>query len=249
MNIAIIGFGKMGRTIKSIAPKFNHNVVATIDPISNEADFNEINEKTVSNADICIEFTTPSVVLDNIQKLTKLKKNIIVGTTGWYDKIDEVKKMVEESGIKMIYAPNFAIGVNIFFFVTRYLARIMNNFPSYDASIVEFHHNQKKDIPSGTAIKMGEIIINELDRKKAINSNLTSKISENGLHIAGVRCGHIFGEHSVIFDSPYDTIILNHRAKSREIFAGGVFFAIEKMDKIEGMVSFYDLIKKEIIKE
>lgn len=248
MKLSLIGFGKMGKTIKNLAEKHNHRIVSIIDPYSEEATHRDISIESIQDADVCIEFSTPEAVISNIETIAGLKKDLIVGTTGWYDELSKVKELVKQTGIRLIYASNFAIGVNVFFMVVRYCSSLINQFKSYDASIFEMHHNQKKDIPSGTALTLGRIIMDEMKQKNEIVTNLTGKIGPNQIHIAGIRCGNIFGEHSVIFDSGVDTISLSHRAKNREIFAEGVFFAIEKLNSVKGMISFHDLLKETLLK-
>src|SRR5574341_1847604 len=115
MNIAIIGYGKMGKEIRSVAVDQGLTVQAVIDPLVKEADFSDITEESVRDVEVGIEFTAPSVSVDNIKKMARLGKNMVVGTTGWYDRLDEIKKAVEEGGIGFVYSPNFSLGMNLFF--------------------------------------------------------------------------------------------------------------------------------------
>ncbi|MBO8151346.1 MAG: 4-hydroxy-tetrahydrodipicolinate reductase [Candidatus Marinimicrobia bacterium] len=248
MKLSLIGFGKMGRTIKNLAEKYNHKVISIVDPYSKEATHREISNESIQDSDVCIEFSTPESVISNIEAIARLKKDLVVGTTGWHNELNRVKELVEQMGIKLIYASNFAIGVNLFFMIVRYCARLVNQLNSYDVSIFEVHHSQKKDIPSGTAITLGDIIRDEMKQKDEIVTNLTGKIDPNQIHITGIRCGNIFGEHSVILDSNVDTILLSHRAKNREIFAEGVFFALDRLNKVKGMISFQDLLRDTLLK-
>ena len=158
MNIAIIGYGKMGHIIEKVAVDKGINVKAKIDPVAEDATYKEINEESLKDIDVCIEFTAPDVAVENIKKIAALKKNIVVGTTAWYDRIGEARKTVEENGVGLIYAPNFSVGVNMFFRLVKYISKMMDSFKDYNVSMTEAHHIHKKDAPSGTAKKIAEII-------------------------------------------------------------------------------------------
>lgn len=231
MNIAIIGYGKMGHMIEKIALDRGHNVTVKIDPAAPGATHHEINKESLRGVDVCIEFTAPDVVVENIKKLADLDKNVVVGTTGWYDKINEVRPLVIRKGIGLIYSPNFSIGVDIFFRLMEYVSKIMSHFENYKISIKEIHHVQKKDAPSGTAKKMAEIL------KKYI-----SNVSEND--IESVREGEVPGTHSVKFESNVDIISLKHEAKSREGFALGAVMAAEWIKGKEGFYKIEDMMKE-----
>jgi len=161
MNIALIGYGKMGKTIEQIALSRGHQIVSIID-IDNRDDFHSENFK---KADVAIEFTTPATAYENYLKCFEAQVPVVSGTTGWLDHLDEIKKMCSEEGKTFFYASNFSIGVNIFFALNKYLAKIMNNFPDYDVKMTETHHIHKLDAPSGTAITLAEGIIENISRK------------------------------------------------------------------------------------
>ena len=162
MKIALIGYGKMGKTIEKIALERGHEIVSVID-VSNPEDFNSAAFKS---ADVAIEFTVPSTALSNYMKCFEANVPVVSGTTGWLDHMDEVKEKCEKEGKTFFYASNYSIGVNIFFAVNSYLARIMNNFPSYNVRMTETHHIHKLDAPSGTAITLAEGILE--DRKSVV---------------------------------------------------------------------------------
>lgn len=249
MRIALIGYGKMGKTIHALAKQKGFEVVAIIDNVAPEATSREITEASLKDADVCIDFTQPNAVLENVKKIVALKKSIVVGTTGWYDKADEVKKIVEHNKTGFIFASNFSIGVNIFCRLVKNAARLFNNFSDYDAFVLELHHNKKKDSPSGTAKTIAEIILQELKRKKKlVFNNLDRQIESNELHVASVRAGSIPGIHTVGFDSNADTIELRHEARNREGFASGALLAAEWIQGRKGFFSIDDLMN-EIIKE
>ncbi|MEK6949749.1 MAG: 4-hydroxy-tetrahydrodipicolinate reductase, partial [Nanoarchaeota archaeon] len=227
MNIAIVGYGKMGHEIENAAKGRGHSFV-TIDPNDKSAQYREINKESLNGVDVCVDFTHPSSVLENIRKISSFKKNIVVGTTGWYDKLDEARKIAEHADIGLIWSGNFSIGVNIYFKMIENAARIMNKFSDYDVFVHEFHHNQKADSPSGTAIMAAKIILSNLGRKKKIvTEELKRKINPDELHVSSTRAGTITGTHIVGFDSAADYIEIKHFAKSRQGFALGAIMAAE----------------------
>ncbi|RLG14505.1 MAG: 4-hydroxy-tetrahydrodipicolinate reductase, partial [Candidatus Nanohalarchaeota archaeon] len=226
VKIALIGYGKMGRAIEQLCKeKEGIEVASIIDPFDKSC-FAGINEESLNGIDVAVDFTTPGTVMDNISKIAELKKNIVVGTTGWYDKMDDVKKIVEKNNIGFIWASNFSIGVNLFFKMIRNASQLMNRFEDYDIYGIEMHHNQKKDSPSGTAKTIGDILLKNIERKKrVVTERLDRKIEPDELHIASVRAGTISGTHIVGFDSAVDEIELKHTAKGRIGFAGGAIMA------------------------
>ena len=246
LNIAIIGYGKMGKEIETSTIESGHNVKSIIDPKVKKTGkyFNKIDEESLKGVDVCIDFTMPKVALDNIKKIAKHKKNIIIGTTGWYDQLDEAKKIVENNNIGLLYAPNFSIGVNLFFKIIENASKAFNKFDTYDPFVIELHHNQKLDSPSGTAKKLGEIIIKNTDRKTiAQNDKLDRKINPEELHIASVRTGSIPGTHTVGFDSQADTIELKHTARGRKGFAQGAVVAAKWIQNKKGTYTIEHMMK------
>lgn len=208
MKLALIGYGKMGKRIEALASERGHEVVARI--TSGKWDLEGIKE-----ADVCIEFTKPEAALENIRRLIELKKPVVVGTTGWYDKVDEVKTLVEAHDGALIYSPNFSKGVALFLDL---VAKAAGFLPEYDVAGIEIHHNQKKDIPSGTALAM-------------------VKRAGRSIPISSVRCGTIPGTHTVLFDSPCDTITITHEAKNRDGFALGAIEAAAWLRDKKGFFS------------
>ena len=246
MNIAIIGYGRMGHEIEKIA-KAKDLAVTTIDPSEDNANFKEINEESMKDVGVCIDFTHPDSVVENIEKISKFGKNIVVGTTGWYDKLEDVKKIIEQTGTGLIWSGNFSIGVNIYFKIIENAAKIMDKFDDYDAFVHEFHHNEKADSPSGTAVMIGEILTGNIERKKrVVTEELKRKIAADELHISSTRGGSIPGTHIVGFDSAADTIELKHTARNRRGFALGAIMATQW---IQGKKGFYDIndMMKEIV--
>ena len=228
----------MGHEIEAIAKAKGMNII-TIDPNDGNADYKEINEESMKDVDVCVDFTNPDSVMENIKKITKFGKNIVVGTTGWYDKIEDIKKIIEDEEIGLIWSGNFSIGVNIYFKIIENAAKIINKVDDYDIFVHEFHHNKKADSPSGTAVMIGEILTNNIERKnKIVTEELKRKIEPDELHISSTRGGSIPGTHIVGFDSAADTIELKHTARNRGGFAMGAVMAAEW---IQGKKGFYDI--------
>ena len=246
MNVGIIGYGRMGHEIEKVA-KDKGITIRTIDPNDDNADFKEINEESMKDVDVCVDFTQPDSVISNIEKISKFKKNIVIGTTGWYDKIDEVKSIIENANTGLIWSGNFSVGVNIYFKIIENAAKIINNVDDYDVFVHEFHHNKKADSPSGTAVMIGEILTDNIERKKrVVTEELKRKIEPDELHISSTRGGSIPGTHIVGFDSTADTIELKHTARNRQGFALGAIMATQW---IQGKKGFYDIndLMKEIV--
>jgi len=244
MNIAIIGYGKMGQEIEKVAKDEEINVISTIDPNNSAAKFSQINMESLKNVDVCIDFTVPNTVVDNIKEVSRLGVNMVVGTTGWYDNLDKVRQIVEDASIGFIYSSNFSIGVNIFFRIVEEASKIVNNIEDYDIYSYELHHKRKIDSPSGTARVIGNIIMKNVDRKsKVVYGNLNRKIKSNELHIGSIRGGYIPGTHIVGFDSEVDTIELKHTARSKKGFAIGAVIAAKWLKDKKGFFEISDFMK------
>src|ERR1700712_3029771 len=171
MNIALLGYGKMGKIIEKIATDRKHTIVLKID-YDNQ---HELTTENLQKADAIIEFTTPGSVLNNIRHCFDADVPVVVGTTGWYEHLDEIKQNCRQGNHTLLYASNFSIGVNIFFHINRKLAKLMNNYPYYDVQVEEIHNTQKVDPPSGTAITIAEGIIENIDGKKEWANVLTAE--------------------------------------------------------------------------
>ena len=235
MNIAIVGYGKMGHMIKSAVEQFGHRIVLTTDPSSPDADlktasaFDTARAVKSSGAEGVIEFSRPSAALENMEALLTLSLPIVVGTTGWTESLPAVKKLAADSGGALLYSSNFSIGVAMFYKIISEAARLMQEYPEYDVAVWEAHHNQKADSPSGTALEIARRIMAEYKTKTAIvTDSFHRKPEANELSLASTRCGSNPGEHTVFFDGPADTIELTHRARSREGFAIGAVRALER---------------------
>ena len=244
MNIAIIGYGKMGHEIEKAAIANRINVTAIIDPHEKGATHKVIDQNSLKDADVCIDFTSPNSVLGNIRQIAKLKKNIVVGTTGWDSSLENVRRIVKENKIGLISSSNFSIGVNIFFRLIGDAARMFDKIEDYDVYGYEIHHKGKADSPSGTAKTIGSILIKNIKRKsKLLFDRLSRKIGSDELHFASIRAGSIPGTHVVGFDSNADTIELKHTARNREGFAQGAIMAAKWINGKKGFYTFDDMMK------
>ena len=203
MKIALIGYGKMGHAIEEAALSRGHEIVCRIDK-DNQEDFDSVSFKS---ADVAIEFTAPSVAVDNYRRAFAAGVPVVSGTTGWLEHLPEIREACEK-GQTFFYASNFSLGVNIFFAVNKYLAGIMNHFPQYSVEIEEIHHIHKLDHPSGTAITLAEDIIGQLDAKHSWSENMP--VADDSIHITARREGEIPGTHTVAYDSAVDTIRITH---------------------------------------
>jgi 4-hydroxy-tetrahydrodipicolinate reductase len=240
MKIALLGYGKMGKIIEKIALSRKHEIVLTID----HDNLHDLTPENLQKADVVIEFTMPASVLSNIEHCFNADVPIVVGTTGWYDKIPEIKQRCEEGDHTLMYASNFSVGVNIFFHVNRLLAKMMNNYPHYDVQVEEIHHIQKMDAPSGTAITIAEGIIENLDSKSEWVNVLTTDdksddeaVGANQLLIESMRIDSVPGTHTVIYDSEVDSIEFKHTAHNRNGFALGAVLAAEWVHDKKGFYS------------
>lgn len=237
MKIALIGYGKMGKTIEQIALNRGHQIVSIVD-INNPEEFQSDNFKS---ADVAIEFTTPATAFDNYMKSFAAGVPVVSGTTGWLDRIDEIKEKCAKEGKTFFYASNFSIGVNIFFALNKHLAKIMNNFPSYTISMTETHHIHKLDAPSGTAITLAEGIIENIDRKERWTLETAEQPTDLPIH--AIREGEVPGIHEVTYESDVDYISIKHDAKSRAGFALGAVVAAEFTAGKKGFLGMDDMLK------
>ncbi|MCX6180873.1 MAG: 4-hydroxy-tetrahydrodipicolinate reductase [Bacteroidetes bacterium] len=237
MKIALLGYGKMGQEIEKIAIERGHEIVLKIN-IDNAHDLTNENLK---KADVAIEFSTPETAYSNIQKCFELNVPIVVGTTGWLHKMEEVQNAAQKNGKGFFYSSNYSIGVNVFFEINKHLAKLMNNYPSYKIEMEEIHHTQKLDAPSGTAITLAEGIIENTDRKTKWVNDKSSQQDE--LEIISLRIENIPGTHTVSYNSEIDEIFIRHTAKNRKGFALGAVIAAEFMKGKSGFYGMKDLIK------
>ncbi|RJQ36933.1 4-hydroxy-tetrahydrodipicolinate reductase [Candidatus Microgenomates bacterium] len=240
MKIALIGYGNMGREIESLIVENKKDEIVSIS-YKNISD--SLDKEGIKKADVAIDFTSPEIILKNIEEVAKLGKNMVVGTTGWYDKIDDVKNIIEKYKIGLVYGQNFSIGANLFFKTVEYASSMINKFANYyDVYGFEIHHRGKKDSPSGTARKLSEIILKNYKNKNVLQTEkLDRKINDNELHFASVRGGVNPGLHEIIFDSEADEIKLIHSARGRKGFAQGSLVAAQFIKDKKGFYNFDQL--------
>lgn len=234
INLAIVGYGKMGKMIESLAPENEFKITGKYDVI------NPVKEHLNSETDVAIEFSTPTSVMDNIELLASKGINIVCGTTGWYDKAGEVKEIISKYNTGFIYASNFSVGVNIFFNAVKDLAKLIDRYGQYDISITETHHTQKLDKPSGTAIRTAEYLLENLSRKDKFVSDSAGP-GPNELNIVSIREENVVGIHEVKLESEADIITLKHSAKSRRGFAEGALLAAKFIHGKKGFYKFEDV--------
>lgn len=236
MKIAIIGYGKMGKTIEGIALERGHEITHRFDI---ENPFEKCDE---INSDIAIEFTTPKMAATNILHASKLGLPIVVGTTGWYDDFEEICDQLNKSNSSMFYATNFSVGVNIFFKLNKVLADLMNSHKSYLATMEEIHHTEKKDAPSGTAITLAEGIIENHENYNQWLLKDESKTSTHSLPIEAKRIENVPGTHTITYGNDIDEISITHTAHNRMGFATGAVIAAEWLLGKTGVYTMSDLL-------
>ncbi len=242
MKIALLGYGKMGQIIERFAQERGHEVVLKIN-IDNLEDF------TISNlqkADVAIDFSAPDAAVDNIYKCFEAGLPVVVGTTGWYGELQEIKNDCLNGNNTLLYGSNFSIGVNLFFHLNKVLAKLMNNYPAYEVQVEEIHHTQKLDAPSGTAMTIAEDIIEELDRKaewlnEVVGTQIPDVIKNEQLLIESHRIENVPGTHTVVYSSEVDEIEIKHTAHSRAGFALGAVIAAEWLENKQGFYNVADV--------
>ena len=242
VKLCLLGYGKMGKMIAALAPEFECSVVAIIDPNQKDC-YHSITAESLQDADVCIDFSHPSVILENMQKVLSYQKNMVVGTTGWFQYLEEIKQQVQLAGTGFLYGANFSIGMNIFKRLVAEATKAFDRFPEFDVYGLEIHHNQKADSPSGTALELSKTILaNSSRKKKTLFEPAYRKIEPDELHFASVRAGSFPGTHIVGFDSETETIELSHCARSRSTFAYGALQAAKWIKDRKGFFCFEDMI-------
>lgn len=236
MKLALIGYGKMGKTIEEIALQRGHTIVLKID-IDNASDFTKENLK---DADAAIEFTSPHSAFENIKRLMQFGTATVCGSTGWLEKLNEIHDLCKQYNAAFLYASNFSVGVNVFFEVNKRLASLMAAHNDYEIGITEIHHTEKKDAPSGTAITLAEQVLENISRKKSWVNHISDNVDE--LEILSERIDPSPGTHKVKYSSPIDDIEIIHTAHSRKGFALGAVLAAEYIADKKGIYSMKDVL-------
>ncbi|EFK58395.1 4-hydroxy-tetrahydrodipicolinate reductase [Sphingobacterium spiritivorum] len=239
MKIVLLGYGKMGQLIEKFAQKRGHEVILVVDQHNRET----LTAQDIQDADVAIDFSVPSGALENISLCFEASVPLVVGTTGWYDHLDEVKDICLETDQSLLYGSNFSIGVNIFFHINKMLAKAIQPYHQYDVQVEEIHHVHKLDAPSGTAITIAEGILNNSDIKQQWVNELVDDgdgiiPKPNELLIESLRIEEVPGTHTVLYSSEVDQIEFKHIAHNREGFALGAVIAAEWL---QGKKGFYQV--------
>lgn len=236
LNIALIGYGKMGKAIEEIAVQRGHAVTLKIDINS----MDQFTKENLQQCDVAIEFTSPHSAVENIITCLQAGTPVVSGSTGWLNRWEEVKNVCIETKGTLLYASNYSVGVNIFFEVNKRLAQLMNPHTDYEVSMTEIHHTEKKDAPSGTAITLAEQILENIRRKKQWVNKAT--LSPEDLPIISERIDPAPGTHIVKYSSPIDDIEISHTAHNRKGFATGAVLAAEFLQDKKGIFSMKDVL-------
>jgi 4-hydroxy-tetrahydrodipicolinate reductase len=236
MRIALIGYGKMGQMIEELATERGHEIVLRIN-IDNTEDFTKEN---IARADVAIEFTGPDSAYQNVKKCIDFGVPVVSGSTGWNEKLGEIKIFCKQKGGSFLHASNFSIGVNIFFELNQLLAKLMAPYDDYDVTLKEVHHTQKKDAPSGTAVTLAEGILSHLPRKKFWSNKVADTRGE--LSIISERNDPAPGTHYVKYSSAIDDIEIIHTAHNRKGFALGAIIAAAFIAGKKGVFEMKDVL-------
>ena len=227
MNLAIVGYGKMGHIVERLAPEYGLETKLRLD-LDNNANFEGLTESNFRGIEVAIEFSTPSTAPENVERLAKLGVNVVVGTTGWFDKLDRARAAVEKAGTGVVWGANFSVGVAVFSQLVADAARLLARQPEYAAWAWEIHHSTKKDAPSGTMLALVETM-----KKNGY---------DKPVDVAASRAGTHAGTHEIGFDSAADTITLRHTARSRDGFARGALRAARWLAGKKGFYDFRDIV-------
>jgi 4-hydroxy-tetrahydrodipicolinate reductase len=243
-RIALIGYGKMGRELHQLAMEKDLTVSVIIDPFLDKYRF-PLTAEVLREADVCIDCTTPDAVPENVRALAALKKDIVVGTTGWLSHLDEIRADVSANGTGLLYASNFSIGMHLFVRLVAQASLLLQSHPSYDVAVNETHHARKKDAPSGTALTIAKTILENFSKKMSIHTGAPEGALRNDqLHVSSQRLGSTPGIHTVTFDSAFDTIELKHTARSRQGFAEGALIAAKWIHGKKGLFTLEDMLNE-----
>lgn len=219
-RVAILGYGAMGKEVERLAPSLGCEIVYIYDVEQ------PINELSPTDFDVAIDFTAPDVVMQNVDTLCTLKRPIVIGTTGWYDQMHDVRGKIHEADTGCVWGSNFSLGTHLFFRLVRNAATLVNGNADFDIMVHEYHHARKVDSPSGTAHTIAHDILQRVDRKTAIVPETQhQRIDAHALHVTSTRGGSIVGKHIVTLDSPFENIEIVHNAKNRSGFAQGALLA------------------------
>lgn len=228
LNLALLGNGKMGKAVGALAPQRGFAVKLVLDEVSNRS-YQAITAENFKGVDVCVEFTAPDAAVENIRRCAALGCNLVVGTTGWYERLEEVRQIVDRAGTALVYGSNFSVGVALFYRAARAVSEIFKGYPAYEPYITEAHHRFKKDAPSGTALEL--------------KGRIAPSFAPRDIPVVSVRAGYIPGTHELGFDSEADTVILRHTARGRQGFVEGALFAARWIAGKKGLFSFAEILQ------
>lgn len=248
MRIALLGSsGRMGMAVQRLAAPSGHEIVSSFDINTNPGGL--ALRDALKGAEVVIDFTRPDGALENISVVAQAGLPMVVGTTGWYGAMAEVRKLVDRHETGLVWGANFSIGALLLMRLTVQAAAFLDRFPEYDPYVVEHHHRRKLDAPSGTGQRLAEEIVGSMVRKvRATGGNPDGEIPADTLHVASVRAGHACGTHTVGFDAPAETVKLSHTARGRDGFARGSLYAAELIQNRKGVYEFSDLFDEALRK-
>jgi 4-hydroxy-tetrahydrodipicolinate reductase len=238
MKLALLGYGRMGREVEAAATSAGHEIVTVFDPAGTTRGYLE-------DAEVAIDFSTPDSAISNIGRCCDAGVPVVVGTTGWYARIDDAKAAVAKAGTGLVWAPNFSLGVQLFLRLAERAGRLVNGLDEYDVGVHEVHHRHKVDHPSGTAIKIADALVSNIERKERWEAGPPNgKPDPSVLFVGSSRVGEVPGTHHIWLEGPDDTIELRHSARGRGGFARGAVTAAEWIKGKKGFYSIDDLLKE-----
>lgn len=240
MNIALVGTGQMGQAVAALAPERGHDIVTRF---SSDRPLADAAPETLAAADVAVDFSLPAVALEHVRRYCTWQQPAVIGTTGWYGALDDVKTWVADHDAALLYAPNFSLGVAVLKRALASVAPLIDAIPDFDAFVHELHHTHKVDSPSGTAEMLAEVLVDRIARKSHVETEAQhQRIDAEALHVTSTRAGTAFGEHTVGFDSAFDRVELSHRAKGRRGFALGALRSAEWLVGRTGLYTLDDVL-------
>jgi 4-hydroxy-tetrahydrodipicolinate reductase len=240
MILALVGTGQMGQAVATAAADGPHDIGARF---HSDRPFLDADPEALDGVDVAIDFSLPRLAVPHLRRYCEASLPVVMGTTGWYDRLEEVQALVRRHDASVLYAPNFSIGVAVLSRAVDRVTALMDELDAYDPFVHEMHHTKKADSPSGTARMLAEQLVEGLERKDHLDAEAQhQRIDPSAVHVSSTRAGTAFGEHTVGFDSPYDRVALRHRAKNRDGFAAGALRSAEWLRGRQGLFTLDDVL-------